>query len=137
MELKDLGAKADELLADLKEKFDRDEPVIEDNPSGIWPTEFKVLIEPLQVGDKIGNIYVPDQTKERDKFAQTKGRIVAQSPLAHSYVEPEEWVKYGAKKPKPGDLVLYAKYAGTVVKGRDGKEYQLIQDKDVCATVEE
>jgi co-chaperonin GroES (HSP10) len=138
MGLEDLGAKADELLANLKEKFDRDEVVKGPNPSGLRPVEYNVLVEPMPVDDKIGNILLPDQHKDREKFAQMKGRVIAQSPLAHSYAEPEEWVKYGAEKPKPGDVVLYAKYAGVVVKGvKDGKEYQMIKDKDILSTIEE
>jgi co-chaperonin GroES (HSP10) len=137
MGLEDLGAKADELLANLKEKFDRDEVAKGYNPSGIQPTEYSVLIDPLQVEEKIGSIYIPDQSKDREKFAQTKGRIVARSPLAFSYAEPEDWDKYDAKKPDAGDLVLYAKYAGVTVKGKDGREYQLIKDKDICALIEE
>jgi co-chaperonin GroES (HSP10) len=125
------------LLAGIKEKFDRDEPERGYNPSGINPTEYKVLIDPMQVEEKVGSILLPDQIKERDKFAQTKGRIVAVSPLAFSYAEPEDWERYGAKKPKPGDVVLYAKYAGVTVKGRDGKDYTLCVDKDICATIED
>jgi co-chaperonin GroES (HSP10) len=31
--------------------------------------------------------------------------------------------------------VLFAKYAGTTVKGRDGKEYRLVNDKDLGAVL--
>lgn len=104
------------------------------NPSGIQPTEFKVLIEPKPVEEKIGSIIIPDQKKEHDKYATTEGRIVAISHLAFTYATAEEW---GDKRPKAGDRVLYAKYAGVHVKGRDGKEYLLVNDKDICATIEE
>lgn len=108
------------------------------NPSGILPTEFKVLIDPIPVEKKtIGGIIIPETTQESEKFAQIKGRIVAVSPLAFSYASKEEWVAAGAEKPKPGDLVLYAKYAGVRTKGKDGKEYVLANDKDVVALIDE
>ena len=104
------------------------------NPSGINPTEFKVLILPKPVESKIGSIIIPDSKQESDKYAQIEGQIVAISHLAFTYATPDEW---GDKRPKPGDMVLYAKYAGARVKGKDGKDYVLANDKDICATVEE
>lgn len=105
------------------------------NPSGITPTEFKVLVEPKPVEVKTkGGIILPDQTADSEKYAAVEGRIVALSHLAFSYATPEEW---GDKKPKPGQRILHAKYAGVRVKGKDGNEYLLINDKDVCALTEE
>lgn len=105
-----------------------------DNLTGIHPTEFKVLIAPKPVEEKKGSIFIPDATKESEKFAQTEGRILAVSHLAFTYAKDEEW---GEHRPKPGDMVLYAKYAGLWVKGKDGKEYILANDKDICAIIEE
>ncbi|MDB6036002.1 MAG: hypothetical protein JWM16_6340 [Verrucomicrobiales bacterium] len=104
------------------------------NPSGILPTEFKVLILPDEVQEKIGSIYVPEETKAKEKYATTDGTIVAISHLAFTYASAEEW---GDHKPKPGDRVAFAKYAGARRKGRDGKDYLLVNDKDVLATIEE
>lgn len=101
------------------------------NPSGIWPVEHKVLIDPMPVEEKIGSILLPDESKEREQFAQMKGRIVAVSPFAFDYAE------YGDQKPQPDTLVLFAKYAGVIVRGKDGKEYRLVNDQDICATIEE
>lgn len=108
--------------------------VIPPNPSGITPTEFKVLIAPKPVEEKIGSIIIPDQKRDSEKYATTEGRIVALSHLAFTYATADEWA---GKKPKPGDAVIYAKYAGVRVKGKDGTEYVLINDKDICATIEE
>lgn len=103
------------------------------NTTGIRPTEFKCLIAPKPVEDKVGSIIIPDATKESEKYAQIEGQIVAMSHLAFTYATADEW---GEHKPKPGDRVLYAKYAGVRVKGKDGKEYVLVNDKDICAVVE-
>jgi co-chaperonin GroES (HSP10) len=107
------------------------------NPSGITPTEFKVLIDPEPVETVVGSIIIPETTQDREKYAQIKGRIVAVSPHAFSYANAEAWEKSGARKPGPGDVALYAKYAGVRVKGKDGREYLLINDEDICATIEE
>lgn len=104
------------------------------NPSGISPTEYKVLVKPKEVEDKIGSIIIPDSKKDHDTYASVEGEIVALSHLAFTYADASEW---DDKRPKPGDRVIYAKYAGVRVKGRDGIEYLLVNDKDICATIEE
>ena len=106
-----------------------------ESTSGINPTEFKVLILPKPVEEKTaGGIIIPVDKAEKEKYATMEGRIVAISHLAFTYATPEEWAD---KKPKPGDAVLYAKYAGVRHKGRDGQEYLLVNDKDIVATIEE
>jgi co-chaperonin GroES (HSP10) len=104
------------------------------NSSGINPTEFKVLILPKPVEEKRGSIIIPTSTQESEKFAQIEGWLVATSHLAFTYVTDAEW---GDKRPKPGDAILFGKYAGVRVKGKDGKEYIIANDKDVVATIEE
>jgi co-chaperonin GroES (HSP10) len=108
------------------------------NPSGIKPTEFKVLIAPKEVAEKIGSLYLPEETKDKEKYATMEGTIVAVSPLAFSYASADEWAAAGAEKPKPGDPVIFAKYAGVRIKSKkDGKDYLLVNDKDVAAGFEE
>lgn len=102
------------------------------NDSGIVPTEFNVLIQPKMVEEKTkGGIILPDDTKERDQFAQMEGVLVACSPLAFTYAD---WPNSDA--PKVGDRVLFAKYSGAKVTGfKDGKEYRLCKDKDIAAVI--
>jgi co-chaperonin GroES (HSP10) len=107
------------------------------NPSGISPTEYKVLVKPKPVEAKIGSIIIPVSKQESDKYATVEGTVVAVSPLAFTYATEAEWAAAGAEKPKPGDAILYAKYAGVWVKGKDAQEYLLINDKDLVATIEE
>ena len=103
------------------------------NESGIHPTEFKCLVLPKAVEEKSkGGIILPDETKERDQFAQLEGTLVDASPLAFTY---HDGTVKAFNPPKPGDHVLFAKYAGAVVKGRDGKDYRLVNDKDICAVL--
>ena len=107
------------------------------NESGIMPTEFKVLISPKEVDEKTkGGIIIPDATKDRDQYAQMEGTLVAVSPLAFTYAKQDEWEAAGGAPPTVGDRVLFAKYAGAVVKSmKDGKDYRLVNDKDIAAVL--
>lgn len=108
------------------------------NTTGIQPTEFKVLIAPKPVEEVTkGGIILSTQTTDSEKYATVEGAIVAVSPLAFTYASQPEWDTAGAIKPKAGDRVIYAKYAGVRVKGKDGQEYLLVNDKDIVATIEE
>ena len=105
------------------------------NNSGIRPTEYKVLVLPKLTDEKSkGGIILPDESKDRNQFAQMEGELVAVSPLAFTYASADEW--NGTDKPKPGDRVLFAKYAGALVKGKDGVDYRLVNDKDLAAVLE-
>lgn len=104
------------------------------NLSGILPTEYKVLIAPIKVDEKSkGGIILPDEHKDREQFAQMEGVLVAISPLAFTYADKADWGD--AAKPKPGDKVMFAKFAGAAVKGRDGNDYRLVNDRDVAAVL--
>jgi len=108
------------------------------NSSGIYPTKHNVLLKPKSAEEiTAGGVIIPEMTKEKEKYATTEGMIIAVSPFAFSYADPEEWEAVGAEKPGPGQRVIYAKYAGSRVKGLDGEEYLMINDEDVCATVKD
>ena len=105
------------------------------NTSGYEPTEYKVLVRRKEVETQSpGGIIIPETTQEKEKFATMEGQLIAASHLAFTYATDSEW---GNAKPKPGDKVLIAKYAGVTVKGKDGDEYVLVNDKDVMAFVKE
>ncbi len=102
------------------------------NPSGIHPTEFKVVIRPEEI-EKItkGGIILPTSEAEKLQNAATEGTIIAVSPLAFSY---EKWPE-GFAPPKVGDRIVYSKYSGMKKKGKDGVEYIIMNDKDVVAVL--
>ena len=83
----------------------------------------KVIEDPEQTS---GGIFIPDRAKEKPQ----KGEVVA--------VGEGKTNDKGEKEPmevKVGDIVLYAKYAGTDVK-MDGVEYKILSIKDALAVVE-
>lgn len=101
------------------------------NTSGIRPTEYKVLIKPKEVAEKIGSVYVPPSTQELEQHAQVEGVLVAVAPHAFTY---ETWED--CQPPQVGDTVLFAKYAGARVQGRDGEWYKVVNDKDIAAVMD-
>ena len=99
------------------------------NEPGIRPLEYKVLVKPLEVEEKTkGGIYLPETTKDKEKFAKQEGILIAVGAIA--FTDPD-WLD----RPKVGDKVLYDRYAGCTVQGKDGNEYRLIADKEIGAVI--
>ena len=121
------------------------------NQSGIYPLLDRVLVQPDEIEEKTeGGIIIADTTKEAHQSAQAIGTFIAAGPDAfintttHVYtgsdmrlseIRVEGWNR--EKAPKPGDKVLFAKYGGLVNIGKDGKEYRVLNDRDLTCIVEE
>jgi len=101
------------------------------NESGIIPVEFFVVVALDPVPDKIGSIIMPATVSERDKLATQEGTLVAVSPHAFSYANG--WPE--GSMPQVGHRVLFKKYAGALHERR-GRDYRLLNDKDIIAIVE-
>lgn len=112
--------------------FDRVPQLADCNP-GLQPTEYNCIIAPAQMVERIGSILLPDSEKERMGMALQVGRIVSLSPIAFNY---DHWPSQDAK-PKAGQLVWFAKFAGGLFEGADGKEYRIVKDKDIGAIIQE
>lgn len=102
------------------------------NASGIKPVEFNVVVRADKVENiSKGGVYIPDMAKDRQQAAAIQGEIIAVSPLAFTYEAwPDEMLK-----PKAGDRVFFAQWAGMKVKGKDGEEYLILKDKDIAAVI--
>lgn len=95
----------------------------------IRPVEYKVLVKPCEVEEKtVGGLYLPDQARDKEKFAKSEGTIVAVGAIA--FTDPD-WLD----NPRVGDRVLFDRYAGSLVKDEDGIEYRLINDKEIGAVL--
>lgn len=124
-----------EYAAELEEAWAKAKPY-QSNPSGIAPTEFKCLVLPDPTEEKSkGGIIIPTELVDKNKFATTEGTLIAASPLAFTYASEAEW---DGNKPMPGDRIIYERYAGgsTHVKGKDGVEYILVNDRSIFAKAE-
>ena len=103
-----------------------------ENLSGIRPVEFNILIKQDVVADKTKfGLLKPDEIVEREKHGQTRGVIVAVSPLAFN----EDIWPIGMNRPSPGQRIAFARHAGTFITGEDGAEYRVVKDKDVVAVI--
>lgn len=103
-----------------------------EDTSGITPFEFKVLVKQDVMAEKTkGGIIIPDAPLDDQRRATMKGEIIAVSPAAFSYYNWDD----NARIPKVGDRVVYARYAGSTIVGKDEVEYRLINDKDIGAII--
>jgi len=102
------------------------------NKSGFTPTGYNVIVKMKTAEDKVGNIYVPDQHKERKQWAEMHGTVVALGELAFTIGHPGSSEMYQHKvSPKVGDTVLFGQYAGSKFKGLDNEDYQLLEDRQI------
>ena len=91
------------------------------------PLNDRVLVKRLESEEKTaGGLYIPDTAKEKP----SKGEVVAAGP--GKVGEKRERVALAVK---PGDMVLFNKYAGTEVK-LDGVDHLVMREEDILAVIE-
>lgn len=101
------------------------------NPSGLHPLDLRIVVKPDPVEEvSKGGILMPDQIRDRSKYAATKATLIAAGGNAF-----REWGD-DARKPQPGDRVLFAQYTGAREKGADGEDYVVMNDADLLAVIE-
>ena len=93
----------------------------------IKPLGSRVVVEPLEQEEvTAGGIVLPETAKEKPQ----KGTILATGPG-----ERDDDGKRIQMDVKVGDVVLYAKYAGTEIKV-EGKKLLILKESDILAIVE-
>jgi len=92
----------------------------------IKPLQDRILVERIEEEETVGGIIIPDTAKEKPQ----KGKVIEVGPG-----RKDDEGKTIAPDLKPGDVVLFNKYAGTEIKV-EGKEYLLMREDDVMALVE-
>lgn len=99
------------------------------NTSGIEPLEYHVIVKPEEVAEKTaGGLYKPQDLREREQWSETRGVLVAVSPIAFNF-------EGDAPKPDLGDVVMFKRHSGTLTKGVDGVEYRIVSDKDIIGVM--
>jgi chaperonin GroES len=98
------------------------------NSSGIEPLGSRVLIKPLVVEQvtKVGIILAAPTELRKEQRAQDRGEVIAVASGAWADQPGDAWCK-------PGDNVVFARYAGNVWQGEDGIYYRLVNDLDIVA----
>lgn len=100
------------------------------NESGVIPVEYKVVVRPEEVSKQSpGGIIYTEETHEADELAQEEGVLIAKSDMAFS-----DWK---CRIPKVGERILFQRYAGRMVTGKDGNNYRVFNDKEVFAILGE
>ncbi|CAL0306933.1 unnamed protein product [Lupinus luteus] len=98
-----------------------------DEVKDLKPLNDRVLIQVAQAEEKTaGGLFLTDATKDKPSI----GTVIAVGPGS---VDEE-----GNKTPlsvKPGNKVLYSKYAGNDFKGKDGFDYITLKASDVIAVL--
>lgn len=93
----------------------------------IRPLHDRVLLKRKSEEERTaGGLYIPDSAKERATQATVvavgKGRILQDGTVV-------------SLKVKPGDTVLFGKYAGNEIK-LDGEELMLMREDEILAVIE-
>ena len=106
------------------------------NGSGIRQLlDFHVLVKPDDVVEvTAGGIALPEQSRDAERRAIVRGIIVMIAPGAFNYHAFTD-----EQMPKIGDRIIMAKYVGSRIEGRhtrDGRDYVLINDKDVLGILD-
>jgi co-chaperonin GroES (HSP10) len=88
------------------------------NTSGLVPVDLRILVKPDAVEEVTkGGIIRPDSVRDKAKYAATKATFIQAGENAFT-----EWGS-DARKPMPGDRVLFAQYSGARELGADGDDY--------------
>jgi len=105
------------------------------NTSGVNPLDLRVVVKPDSAITKTaGGIILPDQERDRLRYATTKGTLVAVGENA--FEEAAARCKTFSR-PSPGDRVLFGQYQGHKFKGPDDEDYLIMNDEDVLGKLEE
>ena len=89
--------------------------------ANITPLHDRVIVKPAPAEEKTaGGIIIPDTAKEKPQ----RGKV-----LAIGTGKKDEPMSV-----KPGDTVLYGKYAGTEI-NIDGEDYLIMRESDILAII--
>jgi chaperonin GroES len=99
------------------------------NESGYIPVGHRVLIKlDPKVEKTLGGILMPEIACERENNAANEGTVAA---IGDTVFEGY------CIKPVVGDRVIFNKYAGVVITGKDGERYRIIDDENDIAAIKE
>lgn len=95
---------------------------------------FRLIVKPIEVKDEIetaggAKLYKPQQTVEQEKGGVDRGKVLEIGPDAYAD-NKEPWCK-------PGDYVVWYRYAGRPMKDEILGDVHILNDLDVLARYEE
>lgn len=120
------------------------------NNSGVTPKGDRVLVMPDEIEETTeGGIIIPQADRDKHQLAQMAGVLVEVGPdawkdrvtiverLLDGQLKVVERRTMGYSEPfaQVGERVCFAQYNGRNFEGVDGKQYRLLNDEDITATV--
>lgn len=101
------------------------------NTSGLKEmSKYKCLVLPDAVEEvSAGGIILAHETVDKEKYNSSKGTVVVLGGnVAYDW---EGW------KPQVGDRISFYHQGSRFFKGKDGKDYRIIQDEDIIGLLDE
>lgn len=100
-----------------------------ENTSGVKPLGHAVIVKPYVVEERtVGGLILPDQVVKKDQLAEQRAVVIEAGPLA--------WHGEPTPRAKPGDRILFSKWAGYQFVGtQDGETYRVVNDMDIFMTI--
>lgn len=102
---------------------------------GVKPTKFRALVLPDEINDLTeGGIALPGASADKAENGQTEGEFISCGGRAF-----EDWKVYDKdgnltnpdEIPKPGQRVVFERFAGQYLTGEDGLEYRMMNDDQI------
>jgi co-chaperonin GroES (HSP10) len=88
-------------------------------------------VKPIKLPEKTaGGIILASEAVSDSQYHSLTGELIKKAPssfISNSSGRP--WQP--SEIPEIGDIVLFARYEGTVIKGEDGEEYRILEDKTI------
>jgi co-chaperonin GroES (HSP10) len=109
------------------------------NTSGYRPIGDHVLVLPDTASDKAGKhglIHLPQDQIERMSLASESGILAALGDDSFTW-NTDRTRPFAGQKPVVGDRVVFDRYAGRVIRGRDGRTYRLMTDTCIGGIAEQ
>lgn len=103
------------------------------NTSGMIPLSNLILVRTDECNDRSpGGVFYDDEVRERMTLASETGVIVAISTQAFRFtLDGRIWPDTDELKPKVGDRIRFARYAGDMFLGYDKKTYRVMKDSQI------
>lgn len=102
----------------------------------IQPVGWRVLIRPYDAPDTVGDIALPDETKESEELLTYVGQVVAMGSECYKAVT-RSGIDLSKIDPKPeiGDWIIYGTYGGQSIRTKDGTKYLIMNDDGIMGIV--
>jgi len=120
------------------------------NESGVYPCGNRVLVYVDQIEEKVKDTVIEllEDTKLAMQCSNASGTLVESGPDAFMHITELDYTGSGTLYGRTtrgysqpfavaGDRVSFAKYAGQRYKGKDGKEYLVLNDEDITCRLDD